>query len=130
MPIPEFNEAGWLPEGVFDCTLDEAATRFACFQRSDRRPGLWTRFSEFIQLARRSGIVRAVLLDGSFVGAEPAPNDLDLILVVSADHDFSTELPVAHYNILDQKRVRKRFGLDIVVVKNASENLEWAIAFF
>jgi hypothetical protein len=49
---------------------------------------------------------------------------------VHEDHDFSSDLPPGQYNVLAQKRVRKRFGLDIVVVKNGSENLDWAIAFF
>jgi hypothetical protein len=35
----------------------------------------------------------------------------------------------AHYSLLAQRRVRRRFGFDIVVVKNGSENLELAVAF-
>jgi len=32
-----------------------------------------------------------VLVDGSFVTAKPEPVDLDLVLVVSANHDFSAD---------------------------------------
>jgi hypothetical protein len=130
MAIPEFDELGWFPGGIYDCTLREAAGRFGRFHLSDRRPVLWARLVEFLNEARASGLVEAVVLDGSFVGARTDPNDIDLAVVVRAGHDFSADLPPSQYNLLAQKRVRKRFGLDIVVVKNGSENLEWAIAFF
>src|SRR3712207_7177351 len=51
-------------------------------------------------------------------------------LVVSAHTDFSADLLPAHYSLLSERRVRKRFGFDIVVVKQGSENLAQAIAFF
>jgi hypothetical protein len=130
MAIPAFNEYGSLPEGIHDCRFDEAARRFGAFQGSDSRPRLWAKFTQFMREAKASGLVQVVLIDGSFVIRIPDPNDIDLVLVVPASHDFSADLPPAQYNIFDQKRVRRRFELDIVVVKNASENLEWAIAFF
>lgn len=34
------------------------------------------------------------------------------------------------YNLLSQRRVRSRFGFDIVVVRQGSENLKLAIDFF
>ena len=80
--------------------------------------------------AKASGLREAILVDGSFVTAEPTPNDIDPVLVVSANHDFSGELPPAHYNILSQRRVRRRFGFDMVVVKNGSEALAQTVTFF
>ena len=75
-------------------------------------------------------MVEAIIADGSFVTAKPDPNDIDILVVVPSSHDFSTNLPPAQYNLLAQRRVRRRFGFDIVVVKNDSENLEQAVAFF
>ena len=130
MPIPPFNQHGWLPEGVHDCLLEDAAKRFGSFQKSDRRPQLWAKFSQFVIEAKAGGVVLYVIADGSFVTAEPAPNDIDLVLVVPASHNFAADLPPAQYALLAQRRVQKRFGFDIVVVKNGSENLEQAVAFF
>ncbi len=130
MAIPPFNEHGWLPDGIHDCTLEEAAGQFGGFRRSDRRPELWARFTEFVREAQACGLIEAILVDGSFVTAEPAPNDIDLVLVVAANHDFSADLPPVQYNLLAQRRVWRRFGFDIVVVRNGSENLEQAVAFF
>ena len=70
------------------------------------------------------------MVDGSFVTAEPVPNDIDLLLVVTAHHTFSVDMPPMHYNVLSQRRVRRRFGFDIVVATNNHETLEQAVAFF
>lgn len=128
--IPTFNDYGCLPEGIYDCTMDEAAERFGVFQSSDRRPRLWARFTEFIRQVKGCGFVETVIVDGSFVTSKPNPSDIDLVLVVATSHDFSADLTPAHYSLLAQRRVRRRFGFDIVVVKNGSENLELAVAFF
>jgi hypothetical protein len=128
--IPPFNEQGLLPNGIYDCTIDEAAERFGAFQSSDRRPQLWLRFSEFMREVKACGLIEAVLVDGSFVTAISNPNDIDLVLLVSAGYDFSTNLAPMIYNLLAQHRVRRRFGFDIVVVKNGSENLAQAVAFY
>jgi hypothetical protein len=130
MPIPLFNDHGWLPDGVHDCTLDEAAARFGVFRGSDRRPLLWARFAEFMREARACRLAEAVLVDGSFVTAKPAPNDIDVVIVLAATHDLSADLPPAQYNLLAQHRVRKRFGLDLIVARGESEGLEQAVAFF
>jgi len=119
-----------LPEGIYDCEIDEAAERLGSFQSSDRRPQLWARFTEFIREAKGCGFMEAVLVGGSFVTAIPEPNDINLVLVVAAACDFSIDLSPAHYNLLAQQRVRRRFGFDIVVVKDGSEELEQAVAFF
>ena len=130
MPIPSLEPAGLLPPGIYDCTLEEIEMRFAIFQSSDRRPQLWEKFQAFCREAKASGVIEALLLDGSFVTAKPAPNDIDLVVVVSAAHDFAVDLPPNQYNILAQQRVRRRFGLDIVVAKNGTDNLAQAVAFF
>jgi hypothetical protein len=128
--IPPFNEQGLLPDGIHDCTMDEVAERFGAFQSSDRRPQLWARLAEFMRELKACGLMDAVLVDGSFVTAISTPNDVDLVLVVSAGYEFSTDLAPMVYTLLAQHRVRRRFGFDIVVVKNGSENLAQAVTFF
>jgi hypothetical protein len=75
-------------------------------------------------------LVEELLLDGSFVTDRPDPHDIDIVVVVAAAHDFGAELPPHQYNLLAQQRVRRRFGFDIVVVKNGTDNLAWAVEFF
>ena len=52
------------------------------------------------------------------------------MVVVFATHDFAADLLPQQYNILAQQRVRRRFGFDIVVVRNGTDNLAQAIEFF
>ena len=128
--IPSLNQEGFLPEGLHDCRVEEIEARFGRFLLSDRRPRLWARFKEFVAQAPAGGVIQAIVVDGSFVTAKPDPNDIDLVLIVPSDHDFSAELTPSQYNLLAQARVQKRFGFDIVVVKDGSENCEVAIQFF
>lgn len=121
MAIPPFNEHGWLPEGIYDCTLEEAAARFGRFQRSDQRPQLWRRFVEFVHEAKACGLVDAIVVDGSFVSATPVPNDIDLILVMSAHYNFSADFQPSAYNVLSKRRVHQRFGFDLLVARTDSE---------
>ena len=128
--IPPFNESGCLPEGIYDCTIDEAAERFGGFQGSSQRPHLWDRFIEFMREADTCKLVHAVLVDGSFVTAKADPNDIDLVLVVSANHDFSADFQSSEYNVLSKRRVNRRFGLDLLVARADSEEYRRYVAFF
>jgi predicted nucleotidyltransferase len=85
---------------------------------------LFAKFEEFLAEARASRVVRAILVNGSFVTAKASPNDIDLIVVVPASHDFSADLPPSAYNVLSKLRVRRRFGFDLLVARESS--LEYA----
>jgi len=103
--IPAFNDYECLPEGIYDCTMDEAAERFGVFQSSDRRPQLWAKFIEFMRELTMCNFIEAVLIDGSFVTDTPEPNDIDLVLVAASSYDFLTDLPPGAYNLLAHHRV-------------------------
>src|SRR5579884_3307281 len=115
MPITEFNQLGYLPEGVHDCTFQEAERRFGGFQGSDRRVHLWTRFREFFKQIKAISFVQELLLDGSFATSEPLSNDIDIVVIVRKEHDLEADLSPGEYNLLSKQRVRRRFGFDIVL---------------
>lgn len=130
MPIPHLNESGLLPEGIHDCALNDVQACFGNFQESDRRLQLWARLTRFLQEVRNCGLVRAVLLDGSFVTGKPNPNDIDLILVVPEDHDFAADLTPAEYSVVSKRRVFRRYGFDLLVAREHSEEYRRYLAFF
>ena len=130
MPIPVLNEDGLLPPGVHDCTLEEVATRFGRFQSSDRRSRLFAALRAFLDELRRSGIFEALLINGSFVTAKAAPNDIDLILVLRTSHSFREDLPPLAYNLVRPAKARKRWGFDVVVAKADSEAYVAAVDLF
>lgn len=119
-----------VPEGIYECTLDEVAARFGGFQRSDRRLQLWRQLLEFLREAQACSFIHAVVLDGSFISAAPAPNDIDLVLVVAADHDFSVDFRPSEYNVLSKRRVHQRFGFDLLVARAGSEEYQRYVEFF
>ncbi len=130
MAIPSLDSEGFLPVGVHDCTLDEIDARFGAFQHSDRRPQLFARLQAFFAEAKSSAIIESVLVNGSFVTAEPEPNDIDLILLVRAGHDFTVDLSAREYNILSKRRVFRRYGFDILVASVGSEQYDRYTRFF
>jgi len=106
--------------GIHDCSLDELQARFGSFQGSDRRPKLWAKLTEFLREAGASGWVVSVLVDGSFVTAKPDPNDVDLVVVVSAGLDLAADITPVAYNIISKRRVQRRFGFDMVAVRDGT----------
>jgi hypothetical protein len=128
--IPPFNEYGCLPEGIHDCTTEEIAARFGGFQSGDRRPRLWERFVEFLREAQACGLADAVLVNGSFVTAKTEPNDIDLMLIVSSSHDFSTEFQPSEYNVISKRQVNRRFGFDLLVARANSEEYHRYVEFY
>ncbi len=130
MPIPAFNEDGFLPTGIHDCTVEELKVRFGTFQQSDRRPQLFARLEAFLAEARASGIVQSVLVNGSFVTVAPEPNDIDLIVIVAPDHNFSADLLPGEYNVLSKRRVHRRHGFDLLVACADSEEHRRYVRFF
>ena len=130
VPIPEFDIHGLLPPGVHDCTLEDVSARFGVFRGDERRPQLMTKLEAFVSEARQHEVLVEILIDGSFVTAAPHPNDIDLILVVRADHDFAADLTPRIYNILSKRRVQRRYGFDLLVARQGSvEYVQW-VEFF
>lgn len=111
---------GVLPLGVHQCTFEEVQNVFGRFNRSDQRLHLTDKLRQFISAARNSGIVRAVVVDGSYITAKPEPGDIDLILVLRADFDLAQELRPFEYNIQSKRMVRRLYGFDVLPALDGS----------
>ncbi len=130
MPIPALNADGFLPTGVFDCSLDEVLPRFGNFQDSDVRPRLFARLEELVTAMKRSGLFESLLLDGSFTTAKPSPNDIDLVAVLRPGHDFERDLPMSEYALVSRTLLRRRFGFDIIIAERESQLYRTYVEFF
>jgi hypothetical protein len=84
----------------------------------------------FVSEAKACGLINAIVLDGSFVSAYSSPNDIDLILVVSADYDFGGDFQPSTYNVLSKRRVNQRYGFDLLVARTDSEEYRQYVEFF
>lgn len=130
MPLPELNANGFLPVGVHDCTLAEVRASFGAFQNSDQRPRLFTRLEELAQTMQGSGLFEALLIDGSFVTAKPAPNDIDLVAVLRPGHNFERDLPMSEYTLVSRTLLRRRFGFDVIIAEQESQLYNNYVEFF
>ena len=93
--IPPFGGNGFLPPGVHPATLDEIEARFG--QESEIRRVQMESVRWMVDLARRAG-VRRIVLNGSFVTDIMEPNDVDRVLLISAD---APDDPVAEESLKD-----------------------------
>jgi hypothetical protein len=128
--IPALTYDGYLPEGVHDCTLVELQERFGQFQTIDARCRLFERFEQFVREATASGLVTALIVDGSFVTDKDRPNDIDVILVLRSGHDFAGDLRPFEYNVVSRLRVRRQFGFDVLAGEEGRPELEEHVSFF
>lgn len=130
MAIPDFNPEGFLPPGVHACTMPEMEDRFGRFQRTDRRTRLYRHLEDFVRELRSARLGVALIVDGSFTMGTPDPNDIDLVLVLSPDHDFSRQLRPFEYNLISRRQVRKHYGFDLLLAAEGQPELEEYIEFF
>lgn len=130
MPIPAFDANGLLPPGIHHCTLEEIASGFGQFRTTSQRPELFARLREYVQEAKNTHAVKALVIDGSFVTTADVPNDVDMIVVLDAAYDFRAEVRPFQYNLLSRRRVQRRFRFDILVARENSAEYAEYIAFF
>jgi hypothetical protein len=130
MSIPNLNEQGLLPPGVYDCSLEEIGERFGTFQSTDRRSRLYERLQEYLAQVRSANLAIAVIVNGSFVTSKADPNDIDLILVLSSSRDLRADLAPMAYNILSRRRVARHYGFDILVAREDTIEYTQSVEFF
>jgi hypothetical protein len=136
MPIPDLNEYGLLPPAIFDCTLEEIADRFGRdrWVENKMRPcrsRLFARLHDYLDALGRLGLSATVLVNGSFATDKPEPADVDLAVVLPADHDFARELRPFEYNLLSKKRVRQSgYPFDLFVVAEGGSPYHEVIRLF
>lgn len=86
--IPAFQSDGYLPGGVYLATEAEVTFRFGTPGPARRR--LTIRLRRWIDLARLIGCPR-LLVDGSFVTATEAPNDIDAVILLPQNFQQQVE---------------------------------------
>ena len=130
MPIPNFDADGFLPVGVYDCEWNEIQHRFGGTGNGASRAFLFASLLEYWSELHATGLAMGLIVDGSFVTQTVDPHDIDLVLILSKDHDFTAELRPFEYNALSRRRVSKRFAFDLLVARDDSVELEEYIEFF
>ena len=117
-----------LPEGLHGCTIEEVEKAFG--QQTAARVRLTERLRDLLQNARLSGLVAAVVVNGSYVTGKDNPSDIDLIIVLRPGHDYSAELRPIEYNLLSRSAARRFYKFDIFSAEDGSEEYQGLVGFF
>ena len=114
MALPEFNEVGDLPPGVYRASWHEVVERFGGGTQQRLRCARILR--HVYDMAVRTGHLGRFVIFGSYVTAKPDPNDVDVILVM--DDDFHRdEMPLEMQGLFDHAVAQARFGASVFWVK-------------
>ena len=127
--IPDLHD-GVLPLGIHACTFEELRAKFGRFNRTDQRIRLTETLQKYIDEASKSGIARAVVVDGSYITRKSEPGDIDLILVLRADFNLAQELRPFEYNLQSKRMVRRLYGFDVRAAVDGSETYSFYISEF
>lgn len=85
MPIPNFNQHGVLPEGIYVCTLKEIRERFCSIDDKEIRCTLFKKLESYVKELKKYNIPCELIVDGSFVTNKIEPSDIDLLIAVPFD---------------------------------------------
>jgi len=121
MPLPPFNAHGDLPEGIYQATLQEVIERFG--DASPQRELVTARLIRVYEIAQHTGKLQRFVIFGSYATANPAPNDVDIILVMRDDfteQDFTEEA----LQIFDHLRAQHEMGASIFWTRPGAVLLE------
>src|SRR5438876_188058 len=110
--IPDFNDEGYLPPGLYPASLKEIIERFG--QESEIRRVQSQSLEWLVELAMQAGVLR-IAVNGSFVTDKYEPNDVDCALLVGADYprnvkaatDLLKGLPFISLAIVDEVDFRR-----------------------
>ena len=127
--IPAFTEQGFLPPGIHRATVEEFKERFVVFQGSDRRFQIFGDLEKLFDQAARSGIIKRIIMAGSFVTAKPEPNDFDCLVVLDPAI-VGTPLRPVEYQLVSRRMARRMFGGDVMPALDQSMALQQYLAFF
>jgi hypothetical protein len=121
MPLPEFNSIGDLPEGVHKASLDEVLARFG--QGTPQRQLVTAKLLRVLEVAKRTGKLERFVIFGSYITNKPAPNDVDIILVMQSDF-LVTECDEQTAGLFDNLRVHEEFGASVFYIRTTTVLLE------
>ncbi|HVX64690.1 MAG TPA: hypothetical protein VHC19_28985 [Pirellulales bacterium] len=110
VPLPNFNDEGDLPVGVYQASLAEVLERFGALGAG--RLGVGLRLKRIYELAHTTSHVQRFVIFGSFVTEKEHPNDVDIFLVM--DNAFDPALLEREaQRLFDHVAAQDQFGASV-----------------
>jgi hypothetical protein len=108
--LPALTDDGDLPVGVHRATVQEVVERFGT--GSPQRQLVARRLERIYQVAHATGHVARCVLFGSFITAQPEPNDVDVFLLMEDSFDASAWSGEARL-LFDHAAAQAHFGASV-----------------
>lgn len=112
--LPEFNNNGDLPEGIYQATLPEILQHFGT--ENAQRIRLGRRLERIYTLVNNTGKVARFIIFGSFVTAKPIPGDVDIFLLMEDSFDVDQVSGEAAL-IFDNEKAQNILGASIFWIR-------------
>ena len=110
MPPPDFEPSGDLPPGIHRATLSEVLARLGA--GTAQRRAVAYRLQRLYRVAQATGQVARLIVFGSFVTDKPAPNDVDVFLLMADSFDVSRLTGEARL-LFDHPAAQAHFGASV-----------------
>jgi hypothetical protein len=114
---PEFDANGDMPPGIHQGTLAEVVAHFG--SGTPQRQRVARRLEHIYALAKTSGHLARFIIFGSFVTAKPAPNDVDIFLLMEDSFDVS-QVPHGILAAFDHTAAQNFLGASVFWIRRAA----------
>jgi hypothetical protein len=112
--LPDFSEAGDLPAGRHQATLEEVIARFG--SGTAQRTAITDRLRRIYDAAAATGATERLVIFGSYVSDVSDPNDVDVVLVMRDDFRID-QCPQESLALFDHGRADAELGASIFWVR-------------
>lgn len=114
MSLPNLNDAGELPEGLHQATIDEVIAQFG--RGTSQREIMSARLRRIHQLAKDTNHLQRLIIFGSYITSKPEPNDIDLVLIFDDDFDITT-CAEDEKRLLNHQQATNEFGASVFWIR-------------
>jgi hypothetical protein len=114
---PAFDANGDMPPGIHPATLAEVVAHFGSWTAQRQRVA--RRLEHLYALAKASGQLARFIIFGSFVTAKPAPNDVDIFLLMEDSFDVS-QVPQGILAAFDHTAAQNFLGASVFWIRRAA----------
>ncbi|MCY3549749.1 MAG: hypothetical protein OXH39_04760 [Candidatus Poribacteria bacterium] len=114
MALPNLNDAGELPIGIHQATINEVIAQFG--SGTLQREVVTARLERIYQIAKDTGNLQQLIIFGSYITAKPEPNDVDVVIIFNDDFDLTVWSEEVK-RLLNHQQAENEFGASIFWIR-------------
>lgn len=123
--IPDFNEVGALPEGIYKCCLDDILNFLVKrFIGSNTRENIYISYKRFNDEHCRCPLNLKQWINGSFVTSKINPRDIDVVILYDASNIDNDIKSIELLNALNSRhqQIKDHYLTDLYVIPLVPES--------